>query len=64
MELLLDDAEHVLFTEDQVLIGGVGRLEPVKGFNYFVEMARQLREKDPSLKFMIAGDGALAIVVE
>jgi len=43
--------------EDQVLIGGVGRLEPVKGFNHFIEMARQLHEQDPSLKFMIVGDG-------
>ncbi len=46
--------------DDQVLIGGLGRLEPVKGFNHFIEMARQLHEKDPSLKFMIAGDGAQA----
>lgn len=46
--------------DDEILIGGVGRLEPVKGFNYFIDMARQLHEQIPSLCFALAGDGAEA----
>lgn len=46
--------------EADVVIGGVGRLEPVKGFNHFVEMARTLRAQVPKLKFIIVGDGAQA----
>lgn len=45
---------------DQVIVGGVGRLEPVKGFNYFIEMARQLHEQAPELRFVMVGDGAEA----
>ncbi|MBX3177697.1 MAG: glycosyltransferase family 4 protein [Candidatus Hydrogenedentes bacterium] len=42
---------------DQVLVGGVGRLAPVKGFAYFVEMARALATELPGVRFVLAGDG-------
>lgn len=40
------------------LVGGVGRLEPVKGFNYFVEAALLLARENPALRFILAGDGS------
>lgn len=42
-----------------VLVGGVGRLEPVKGFTYFVEAARQVLAAEPSVQFVLAGQGSL-----
>ena len=45
--------------EDEILVGGVGRLEPVKGFTYFVAMAQQLQTTEERLRFVLAGEGAL-----
>jgi glycosyltransferase involved in cell wall biosynthesis len=42
-----------------LLVGGVGRLEPVKGFTYFVEAAARIAETVPEAHFVIAGSGAL-----
>ena len=42
----------------EFLVGGVGRLEPVKGFSYFVRAARTVSESLPAARFVIAGDGA------
>lgn len=44
--------------DSTVLVGGVGRLEPVKGFRYLVEAAQTLLEK-PNLSFVHAGTGSL-----
>ncbi len=43
-----------------IAVGGVGRLERIKGFTYFVEAARQLGDRLPEMLFFHAGDGALA----
>ena len=40
-------------------IGTVGRLVPVKGFDLFVEVAARLRQRQPSARFTILGDGPL-----
>jgi glycosyltransferase involved in cell wall biosynthesis len=42
---------------DEVLIGGVGRLEPIKGFTYFVEMAKRVADNAPETRFAVAGSG-------
>jgi glycosyltransferase involved in cell wall biosynthesis len=42
----------------EFLIGAVGRLEPVKGFSYFVRAARIVLDSMPSARFVLAGDGA------
>jgi glycosyltransferase involved in cell wall biosynthesis len=44
---------------DMLLVGGVGRLEPVKGFPYFVEAARQIAESLPEARFVLVGDGSV-----
>jgi len=43
---------------EEIAIGGVGRLEPVKGFTYFVAMARQLLDVEQPLRFFLIGEGA------
>lgn len=42
-----------------ILIGAVGRLEPVKGFTYFVEAAHAVAYAEPRARFLVAGDGSL-----
>ncbi len=44
---------------DQILIGGVGRLEPVKGFTYFIDAARTVARQAPEARFVLAGQGSL-----
>jgi len=41
-----------------LLIGGVGRLEPIKGFTYFVDAALRLAEALPQARFVLAGQGS------
>lgn len=43
---------------NQILVGGVGRLEPIKGFPYFVEAAKRAAVSAPELTFVLAGTGA------
>ncbi|NIA15128.1 MAG: glycosyltransferase [Nitrospiraceae bacterium] len=49
--------------DNQLLVGGVGRLEPVKGFRYLVSAARLVLESVPNARFIVAGTGALAKVL-
>jgi glycosyltransferase involved in cell wall biosynthesis len=44
----------------EFVVGAVGRLEPVKGFAYFVEAARLIAGKAPESRFILVGDGSLA----
>lgn len=41
------------------LVGAAGRLEPIKGFAYFVEAARRVCERCPNARFVLAGQGSL-----
>ena len=41
------------------LIGAVGRLVPVKGYDLFLQMALMILEKRPDARFILAGDGPL-----
>ena len=41
-------------------MGAVGRLEPVKGFAYFIDSAFRIAERIPSVRFVLAGDGTLS----
>lgn len=41
-----------------LLIGGVGRLEPVKGFTHFVEAACRMADAQPNAVFILVGDGS------
>lgn len=42
---------------DDIVVGILARLYPVKGIGTFVKAAVEVVEKDPSIKFVIAGDG-------
>jgi glycosyltransferase involved in cell wall biosynthesis len=51
--------EDLHIREDAVVVGMVGRLEPVKGPEYFVEAADMVLKKHPNITFLIVGDGSL-----
>ncbi|MCH7909798.1 MAG: glycosyltransferase family 4 protein [Candidatus Hydrogenedentes bacterium] len=40
------------------LVAGVGRLEPVKGFTYFIAAAKLVAETLPQARFVLAGEGS------
>lgn len=45
---------------DTLIIGSAGRLEPVKGYDFFIESAKILKDKYPdiNIKYLIIGDGS------
>jgi len=45
--------------EHSVVVGTVGRLEPVKGHHYFLDVARQITARNKDVFFIIIGDGPL-----
>ncbi len=44
---------------DQIVIGSVGRLVPIKAFDVFLKAAKLISEQAPGTAFVIAGDGPL-----
>ena len=40
-------------------MGAVGRLEPIKGFAYFIKVAKIVAQAYPDTQFILVGDGAL-----
>jgi len=46
-------------SDDTFLVGAVGRLEPIKGFAYFVDAARRVADRVPHARFVLAGQGML-----
>jgi glycosyltransferase involved in cell wall biosynthesis len=44
---------------NQLLVGAVGRLEPIKGFAYFIGAAQIVAKAHPDVRFVLVGDGAL-----
>jgi glycosyltransferase involved in cell wall biosynthesis len=51
-------------TEGLLLIGAVGRLEPVKGFTHFIEAAQRVAAELPQARFILAGDGSQRATLE
>lgn len=43
----------------EFLVGGVGRLEPIKGFTYFMAAARTVAKSAPKVRFVHAGGGSM-----
>jgi glycosyltransferase involved in cell wall biosynthesis len=44
---------------EDLVIGMVGRLEPVKGSMFFIEAAPLIAKRFPATKFLVAGEGSL-----
>lgn len=42
---------------DEIVVGNISCLRPVKGVDRFVEVARMVLEQDPRLRFLIVGSG-------
>ena len=57
------DVEHLRerlgLHPDHVVVAGVGRFIPVKGFEYLVEAHAKARVHDPRLRLVLVGDGDL-----
>jgi len=49
---------------DDLLVGGAGRLEPIKGFTYFIQAAEMIGGALPQARFVLAGDGSMRGVLE
>jgi phosphatidyl-myo-inositol dimannoside synthase len=43
---------------DDVLVAGIGRLIPVKGFDYLVRALAEASRQDPRLRLVLVGDGS------
>lgn len=61
-ELKLTKEEFLLkynlnFNKDDVIIGILARLHPVKGISTFLQAAAEVVKKNPTVRFLIAGDG-------
>jgi len=58
--------EHVRrdlgIAEDETVVAVVARLEPVKGVEYFIRAAAELRKRGPDrkLRYLVVGDGSLS----
>jgi glycosyltransferase involved in cell wall biosynthesis len=52
--------EELKLNDEDFLIGAVGRLTPIKGFEVFLKAARIIKHQRPNVKFIITGDGPLA----
>src|SRR5262249_48831233 len=43
---------------EEVLVAGVGRLVPVKGFDYLVQALAETSREEPRLRLVLVGDGS------
>ncbi|MDP4179970.1 MAG: polysaccharide pyruvyl transferase CsaB [Bacillota bacterium] len=48
---------NLAVNDDDVLIGILVRLTPVKGLNVFINAAKEVVKKNPNVKFVIGGEG-------
>lgn len=46
------------YSDGGILIGTLGRLEPIKGLSYLLDAAKMLVDSNNELRFLIAGEGA------
>jgi glycosyltransferase involved in cell wall biosynthesis len=51
--------ENLGLNQDDLVVGFVGRLDPVKGPDLFLETVNLIHQKMPEVKFVIAGEGEL-----
>lgn len=49
---------------DDLVVGMIGRLEPIKGPGYFIEAAKLIADKTVKAKFLIVGEGSLRKFLE
>lgn len=61
-----DARKQLKIEKDEIVIGTVSRLEPVKGVEYFIRAAEILakRQAEKKLRFLIVGDGKLKTGLE
>jgi glycosyltransferase involved in cell wall biosynthesis len=60
-----DDVRRELgFAPEDVVIGKIARLFPLKGHEFVVRAARQVLDRHPSARFLLVGDGILRESIE
>lgn len=52
----IDLKQHFQLAKDSVLIGAVGRVDPMKGYEYFIDAAELVRRDVPNAFFFIVAD--------
>jgi glycosyltransferase involved in cell wall biosynthesis len=55
----IDARMKLKLPQDAIIVGGLGRLDPAKGYIYLIEAVAQLAESVPQLYAAIAGQGPL-----
>jgi len=50
--------------ENMPVIGSVGRMVPVKGFDLFLKAAKKISESKPDIRFLLVGDGPMKTELE
>ena len=61
-DIVIDSKElrnQLKLEKDKPIVGMIGRLEPVKGPQYFIEAAKLVIENFPEVAFLIIGEGSL-----
>lgn len=48
---------HLTLEEGDILVGFLGRFDPVKGLDTFIRAAKIVVSRNPSVKFILGGDG-------
>ncbi|MGE0449746.1 MAG: glycosyltransferase [Vicinamibacterales bacterium] len=56
--------EQMGFAAADFVIGGLGRLEPIKRFDLLIDAVAQVRRAHPSVQLVIAGDGSQRSALE
>lgn len=51
--------EELGISRDSLVVGMIGRLEPVKGSEYFIEAIHEVSKKIPDAEFLVVGEGSL-----
>ncbi len=54
-----NDASHGAMANRPFTVGFLGRLEKQKGVSYLIEAAALVKKRDPTINFVLAGDGKL-----
>lgn len=56
--------EELGIGKDHPIIGSVGRMVPIKGYDVFLKAARLIFQAKPEVRFILAGDGPLKTELE
>jgi L-malate glycosyltransferase len=56
--------QELVIPHDALVVGMAGRLEAIKGWNYFIDSCAQIAKVEPSSRFLVVGDGPVRGEIE